>query len=236
MAEQDISMKNTKKEMLDIILKLQKRIEEKEKAKLNAEQIREETKKVKTVKQADKTAASSLSTEIHALKISINKELATLSDKIEAEAEKYDNLNQAIDLKQTELDEIYGIENGFDDIRMMGKTDPGILYEALKKHKLDKSYGVVSLFGASRGAQHAITDVENVAHVGRLPLKTFNRAQVAGDIHWGSTGASSHAESMLKKNIQALPTSWGDKYDGVIKGSIAGRDAELMKAKNIKEE
>ncbi len=110
MAEQDVSMKNTKKEMLDIILKLQKRIEEKEKAKLNAEQIREETKKVKTVKQADKTAASSLSTEIHALKISINKELTNLSDKIEAEAEKYDNLNQAIDLKQIELDEIYGIE------------------------------------------------------------------------------------------------------------------------------
>ncbi len=110
MAEQDPSMKNTKKEMLDIILKLQKNIDEKEKAKLNAEQIREETKKVKTVKQADKTAASSLSTEIHALKISINKELTTLSDKIEAEAEKYGNLNQAIDLKQTELDEIYGIE------------------------------------------------------------------------------------------------------------------------------
>ncbi len=105
--------------------------------------------------------------------------------------------------------------------------------EALKKHKLDTKYGVVSLFGGSKGAQHAIADVKNVTSVGRLPLKTFNRAQTAGEIHWGSTGASSHAESMLKKNIQALPTEWGDKYQGIAKGSIAGRDAELMKAKNI---
>jgi len=36
--------------------------------------------------------------------------LTALSDKIEAEAEKYKNLNQAITLKQNELKEIYGIE------------------------------------------------------------------------------------------------------------------------------
>lgn len=110
MIEQDASMKNTKKEMLAIIQKLQKEIEEREKTKLNAEQVREETKKIKTVEQADKTAASNLSTELHSLKISINKELSALSDKIEVEAEKYTNLNQAISLKQAELEEIYGIE------------------------------------------------------------------------------------------------------------------------------
>jgi len=110
MSEQEASMKNTKKEMLDIIKSLQKGIEEREKTKLNAEQIREETKKIKTLEKADKTAASNLSTELHSLKISINKELTALSDKIEAEAEKYKNLNQAISLKQIELEEIYGIE------------------------------------------------------------------------------------------------------------------------------
>ncbi len=45
MIKQEVSMKNTKKEMLDIIKNLQKGIEEREKTKLNAEQIREETKK-----------------------------------------------------------------------------------------------------------------------------------------------------------------------------------------------
>ena len=110
MIEQEASMKNTKKEMLNIIQSLQKEIEEKEKSKLNAEQVREETKNIKTVEKADKTAASNVSTELHSLKISINKELTSLSDKIEAEAEKYENLNQAIKLKQTELAEIYGIE------------------------------------------------------------------------------------------------------------------------------
>ncbi len=110
MNDQEVSMKNTKKEMLDIIKNLQKGIEEKEKTKLNAEQIREQTTKQKTVETADKTAASDLSTEVHSLKISINKELTALSDKIEAEAEKYKNLNKAIKLKQNELEEIYGIE------------------------------------------------------------------------------------------------------------------------------
>ena len=110
MIEQEASMKNTKKEMLDIIKSLQKGIEEREKTKLNAEQVREETKKMKTIEKADKTAASNLSTELHSLKISINKELTALSDKIEAEAENYKNLNQAIKLKQIELEEIYGIE------------------------------------------------------------------------------------------------------------------------------
>jgi len=110
MVNQEVSMKNTKKEMLDMITSLQKGIEEREKTKLNAEQIREETKKITTVEKADKTAASNLSTELHSLKVSINKELTALSDKIEAEAEKYKNLNQAIDLKQRELEEIYGIE------------------------------------------------------------------------------------------------------------------------------
>ena len=110
MTEHDATMKNTKKEMLDMIKSLQQDIVEREKTKLNAEQTREETKKVKTVEKADKTASSNLSTELHSLKISINKELTALSDKIEAEAEKYKNLNQAIHLKQIELEEIYGIE------------------------------------------------------------------------------------------------------------------------------
>ena len=110
MTEQEASMKNTKKEMLDMIKSLQDGIVEREKTKLNAEQTREETKKIKTVETADRTVASNLSTELHSLKISINKELTVLSDKIEAEAEKYKNLNQAINLKQIELEEIYGIE------------------------------------------------------------------------------------------------------------------------------
>ena len=32
---------------------------------------------------------------------------------------------------------IYGVENGFENIHMMGRTDPGILMEALKNHGLE---------------------------------------------------------------------------------------------------
>ena len=105
------SMKNTKKEMLEIIEKLQKEIEEKEKTKLKPEKVKEETRKTETIKKAEETAGSDLSTQIHGLKISINKELTALSDKMEAEAEKYKNLNQAMGLKRAELEEIYGIEH-----------------------------------------------------------------------------------------------------------------------------
>jgi len=106
----EITMKNTKKEMLGIIDKMRKKIDEKEKTKLDPEKIKDATKTKETVKKADQITSSDLSTLIHNLKISINKELTTLSDKIEAEATKYQNLNQAIKLKQAELDEIYGIE------------------------------------------------------------------------------------------------------------------------------
>ncbi len=82
----DVTMKTTKKEMLEFINKLQKELEEKEKNKLNPEKVKEETRKVTTVKNADETLESSLSVDIHTLKLSINRELTSLSDKIEAEA------------------------------------------------------------------------------------------------------------------------------------------------------
>jgi len=107
---EEVSMKNTKKEMLEIINTLQLQIKEKAKTKLDPEKIKKETKNIETLQKAEQAASSDLSTQIHNLKISINKELSALSDKIEAEAEKHENLNQAIKLKQDELNEIYGIE------------------------------------------------------------------------------------------------------------------------------
>lgn len=47
MTEHDATMKNTKKEMLDMIKSLQQEIVGREKTKLNAEQTREETKKLR---------------------------------------------------------------------------------------------------------------------------------------------------------------------------------------------
>ena len=110
MTEATASMKNTKNEMLDIIDRLQNDLEEKEKAKLNPEKVKEENRKAETIKKADQAVDSDLSTQIHSLKLSISKELTSLADTIQAEAEKYDNLNRAIELKKGELETLYSIE------------------------------------------------------------------------------------------------------------------------------
>ncbi len=107
---EEVTMKNTKKEMLDLIEKLKDERKNKEKDNLNPEKIKEDAKKTAIIEHSDKAADLSLTTQIHQLKISINKELTSLSDKLEAEAETYENLKTAIKLKEFELNEIYGIE------------------------------------------------------------------------------------------------------------------------------
>lgn len=106
----EISMKNTKKEMLDLIDTLKNEIKNKEKESLNPEKIKQITKQNIIVQDSDKLVDSALATHIHQLKVSINKELTTLSDNLEAEAEKYENLKNAIAVKEAELNEIYGVE------------------------------------------------------------------------------------------------------------------------------
>lgn len=106
----EVSMKNTKKEMLDLIETLNYEIKNKEKENLNPEKIKQEAKQKSIVEDSDKIVDAALTTHIHQLKVSINKELTTLSDKLETEAGKYENLKSAIEIKEAELNEIYGVE------------------------------------------------------------------------------------------------------------------------------
>ncbi len=121
---EEITMKNTKKEMLELIEKLKNEKNNKEKENLNPEKIKEETKKAVIIENSDKAIDSSLTTQIHQLKVSINKELSTLSDKLETEAEKYENLKKGIEIKEAELQEIYGVEKD--------ATELAIILEAQK--------------------------------------------------------------------------------------------------------
>ena len=107
---QDVSMKNTKKELLDIIEKIQREINEKEKRLLNPEKVKKETKTKEIILEAEKITSSDLSSKIHDLKVSITQELSNLAEKIEAESKKYTVIQESIELKQAELEEIYGIE------------------------------------------------------------------------------------------------------------------------------
>jgi hypothetical protein len=125
----EISMKNTKKEMLDLIETLKNEIKNKEKENLNPEKIKQEAKQKSIVEDSDKIVDAALTTHIHQLKVSINKELTTLSDKLEAEAGKYENLKNAIEIKEAELNEIYGIEKA--------SAELAIILEAQKSARED---------------------------------------------------------------------------------------------------
>lgn len=106
----EISMKNTKKELLEIIDKMQQEISEKEKNLLNAEKSKADTKRKEIVEKTENIADSDLTIKINDLKSSINRELSSLAEKVEAEAKQYTTIQEAIKIKQSELKEIYGIE------------------------------------------------------------------------------------------------------------------------------
>lgn len=57
-----------------------------------------------------------------------------------------------------------------------------------------------------------LKDFPEVLPIGRMPRKDFVGLQRASDIHWGSAGTSSLAESMLQDTPLALPKDWGYRH------------------------
>ncbi len=140
---QDISMKNTKKELIEMIEKMQKKMGEKEKSTLNPEKVKTEAKTKEVLKKAEEVTSSDLSTHINGLKVAINQELSTLADKIESEAKKYTIIQESINLKQAELTEIYEIENQASSLAAIIESNHQAkeVFEAdisLKRERLEK--------------------------------------------------------------------------------------------------
>lgn len=107
---QDPSMKNTKVELLDIIDKMQQEIADKEKTMLKPEKLKKQVKAREVVEQTEQITKTDVSTQIHNLKMTVVDELSDLAEKIQSKAKKYTLIQEAIELKQAELEEIYGIE------------------------------------------------------------------------------------------------------------------------------
>ncbi len=140
---EEISMKNTKKELLDVINKMQSELASKEESRLNPEKVRTETRSKETIKKAEEISESDLGAQIHNLKIAINKELSAMADKIEIEAKKYTTLQEAINLKQSEIEEIYGIEKQAASLAVLLESQNQAREEfeaemGLKRERLDK--------------------------------------------------------------------------------------------------
>src|SRR6266487_1157810 len=102
--------KNTKQEMLEAYQALAKQLEEKRESELNPERKLEEKKAEQAIKVAATVAAEGIDREIGGLKSEIGKMLAEVSDKLAAEAGRFRSLQKAVEVKEVELKELYGIE------------------------------------------------------------------------------------------------------------------------------
>lgn len=105
-----VSEKNTKQEVLEAYQALLKQVEEKRQAELNPERRMEEKKAEEALKVAAGVAAEGIDREIGGLKSEISKMLADISEKLGAEAARFRNLQKAVETKEQELRELYGIE------------------------------------------------------------------------------------------------------------------------------
>ena len=102
--------KNTKQEMLEAYQSLVKQLEEKRQAELNPERRLEDRKADEAVKVAAAVAADGIDREIGGLKSEIGKMLAEVSEKLAAEAGRFRSLQKAVEAKEGDLRELYGIE------------------------------------------------------------------------------------------------------------------------------
>ncbi|MDO8540115.1 MAG: hypothetical protein Q7S40_06690 [Opitutaceae bacterium] len=105
-----LSDKNTKQEMLEAYQALAKQLQEKREAELNPERQVEEKKADAALKAAAAIATEGIDREIGGLKSEIGGMLAEISEKLAAEATRFRNLQKAVEAKEQELRELYGIE------------------------------------------------------------------------------------------------------------------------------
>ena len=105
-----ITMKNTKDEMLEAYNEVLQQLKEKRAAELKPEEEIEEKKIKEAVEVTDSLSTEGIVQEVSTLKLEIGKLLSQLSDRLEGEVGKYRQVQQAVEAKQKELQDIYEIE------------------------------------------------------------------------------------------------------------------------------
>ncbi len=105
-----ITMKNTKKEMLEAYNEVLQQLKEKRAVELRPEKAIEEKKIEEAVGVTDSLSTEGIVQEVSTLKLEIGRLLGQLSDRLEEEVGKYRQVRQAVEAKQNELQEIYEIE------------------------------------------------------------------------------------------------------------------------------
>lgn len=110
MAVKKVSEKSTKQEMLEAYQALQQQLEEKRAAELAPERRAEEKRTEEAVKAASAIEPEGIDRDIGQLKSEVGKFLAGISDRLAAESVRFRNVQKAVESKERELKELYGIE------------------------------------------------------------------------------------------------------------------------------
>ena len=105
-----VSTASTKQQMLDAYNELLKQVQEKRESELKPETEMEEKMMTEAVVIADSLSTEGIVKEVGNLKSEIGKLLGQLSDRLEEEVNKYRQVRKAIDVKEREVQEIYGIQ------------------------------------------------------------------------------------------------------------------------------
>lgn len=105
-----ITPANTKKEMLEAFQLIKKRIQEQAKAELKPEKTQKERKQKEVVAAAEAAVAQDVVRRVYDLKSEIGTHLNELAVRMEQEREKYHQIQEAIAVKERELQELFEIE------------------------------------------------------------------------------------------------------------------------------
>jgi len=105
-----LSEKSTKQEMLEAYQALAKQLDEKRAAELAPERRIQERKTEEAVNVANTVVADGIDREIGNLRAEIGKMLSDVSDRLAAESAKFRNIQTAVESKERDLKELYGIE------------------------------------------------------------------------------------------------------------------------------
>jgi hypothetical protein len=105
-----LSAANTKQEMIAAYNDLLKQLEEKRESDLKPEQKIEEKEVRRAVEVADSLSTDGIVREAGNLKAEVGRALAQLSDKLEEQIARYEEIKKAVEAKENELQEIYEIQ------------------------------------------------------------------------------------------------------------------------------
>ena len=128
----NVSMANTKKELLEAYEGAKKRFESLSKDLLDAEKARKQLEKKVAAATADSQAAQDPLKRLHDLRGAISRELTELADRFETEIETYRKIQTAIETKKEELNTIYEVETAASDLAAL------IDAQRLKKEQFER--------------------------------------------------------------------------------------------------